>query len=130
MDFRQGDIFFYEPPTEDFSQQGSLFVASGSEQMGHRPYVIVSVGAVHDHKPTVVGVPLTTKIDKANSYRINLPSAELIPVPGRSAFANSVALCDHVRVLDKQRLRAKAGRLSDNANLAVGLGLAYVFDLR
>ena len=127
MEFRQGDIFFYEPPAE---QAAPLFVASGSEQKGFRPWVVVSVEAVHAQTPTVVAVPLSTKTNKANSYRINLPASELIAAPGRAPFVNSVALCDHVRVIEKQQLTVKAGRLSENAILAVGLGLAYVFDLR
>lgn len=136
MDYKQGDIYFYDPPTktaaesESDSSQGALFVTSGSEQAGLRPYIIMSREVVHRNKPTVVGVPLTTRINKANSYRIKLPSPELIPVPGREAFMDSVALCDHVRVLDISRFRYKIGRLSDNAILGVGLGLSYVFDLR
>lgn len=127
MDFRQGDIFFYEPAGQ---RDAPLFAVSGSEQQGYRPWVIVSVDAVHSRTPTVVAVPLTTKTSKANSYRINLPAPELIAAPGRDPFVQSVALCDHVRVIDKSQLRVKAGRLSENAIIAVGLGLAYVFDLR
>jgi mRNA-degrading endonuclease toxin of MazEF toxin-antitoxin module len=82
-------------------------------------------------KPTAVGVPLTTKVHKANSYRIMLPAAELIADVGSGyQFQNSVALCDHVRVLDLDLIRRKIGRVSENALLAVGLGLAFVFDIR
>jgi hypothetical protein len=33
-------------------------------------------------------------------------------------------------VLDLGRIRKKIGKLSDNARKSVGLGLAFVFDLR
>lgn len=62
--------------------------------------------------------------------RIALPAAELIPDVGCAAFQNSVALCDHVRVLDLNQIKKKIGRVSQNALLSVGVGLAFVFDLR
>jgi mRNA-degrading endonuclease toxin of MazEF toxin-antitoxin module len=76
-------------------------------------------------------VPLTTKVKKANSFRIAIPQAELLHDIGRDPFLPGVALCDHVRVLDLNQLRTKIGRLSGNAlNAVVGLGLAFVFDFR
>ena len=78
-----------------------------------------------------MAVPLTTKTHKANSYRILLPAVELIKEVNSSyQFQNSVALCDHVRVIDITRVRHKIGVLSANAVLAVELGLAFVFDIR
>jgi mRNA interferase MazF len=107
MEMTQGYIYLYEPPTSSVSDQAALLTASGSEQAGLRPWIIVSRDAIHKNKPTVVGVPLTTKVHKANSYRILLPAAELIADLGCSAFQDSVALCDHVRVLDISHLRKK-----------------------
>jgi mRNA-degrading endonuclease toxin of MazEF toxin-antitoxin module len=88
-----------------------------------RPYIIVSRDIVNANKPTAVGVPLTSKVHKANSYRILLPSDELIADAGCPAFVDSVALCDHVRVLDLTRVRKKVGVVSQNALFGVGLGL-------
>ena len=130
MEVKWGGIYLYEPPTSSSSEQSASLVVSGSEQSGLRPYIIVSRDGVNKNKPTAVGVPLTTRIDKANSYRIALPAAELLPDLGTLPFKDSVALCDHVRVIDLARIRKKVGQLSDNAVRAVGLGLAYVFDLR
>ena len=130
MEVKWGGIYLYEPPVASTSEQAALLQQSGSEQAGMRPYIIVSRDAVNKNKPTAVGVPLTKRTEKANSYRILLPAPELIPDVGCSPFVNSVALCDHVRVIDLERVRKKIGKLSDNAILAVGLGLAFVFDLR
>jgi len=43
---------------------------------------------------------------------------------------DSIAKTDQVRVLDKSRLERKMGTLTNTANVAVGLGLAFLFDLR
>jgi mRNA-degrading endonuclease toxin of MazEF toxin-antitoxin module len=86
---------------------------------------------VNKNKPTAVGVPLSTKTNKANSYRIYVPAGELINEAGTAyEFKDSVALCDHIRVLDLSQIRRKIGRISDNGIVSVGNGIAFVFDLR
>lgn len=131
MDVQFGGIYLYDPPKQTSSQQSAVLLASGSEQSGMRPFIIVSRDLVNKSKPTAVGVPLSTKTNKANSYRILLPVAELIADVGCGFnFQDSVALCDHVRVLDLTQIKRRIGVLSANAAAAVGLGLAYVFDLR
>src|SRR5689334_16989935 len=105
MDVVQGGIYLYEPPS-----------VSGSEQAGLRPYVIVSRDSINKNRTTAVGVPLSTRTHKANSFRILLPAGELIKDFGSTyQFQNSVALCDHVRVIDTNRVRSKIGRVSANA---------------
>lgn len=47
-----------------------------------------------------------------------------------STIQVSVAKCDHVRVLDKSLLESRIGKLTQTAVIAVGLGIAYVFDIR
>jgi mRNA interferase MazF len=130
MEVTKGGVYLYQPPSTSTSEQAATITTSGSEQAGMRPYIIVSRDDVNDGKPTAVGVPLTTRIHKANSYRIFLPSAELIADAGCTPFKDSVALCDHARVINTDLIRKKIGKLSDNAVLAVGLGLSFVFDIR
>jgi len=132
MDVVFGGIYLYEPPAvASASDQSALLITSGSEQAGRRPYIIVSRDIVNKNKPTAVGVPMSTKTQKANSYRILLPVAEIVREIGETYdFQNSVALCDHVRVIDLEQLKRKIGRLSDTAIASVGLGLSFVFDLR
>jgi len=124
-----GGIYHYEPPTESDSPQAAVFVTSGSEQSGIRPWVVVSRDGANKGKPTAVGVPLSRKITKANSYRILIPKAELISESSYE-FADSVALCDHIRVLDLKMITKKLGRMSDTGVRAVGGGLLNLFDLR
>jgi len=110
MDVQHGGVYLYEPPTVPKSEEDALFVASGHEQLGERPYIIMSKDKVNAGKPTAVGVPFTRQVRKANSYRILLPVGEFIPDgSAHYEFANSVALCDHVRVLDLERVRKKIG---------------------
>jgi mRNA-degrading endonuclease toxin of MazEF toxin-antitoxin module len=126
-----GGIYLYEPPTISASEQAALLITSGSGQAGHRPYIIVSRDTVNKGKRTAVGVSLSTKTQKANSYRILLPVAEIITEIGTTyQFKDSVALCDHIRVLDLDQIKYKIGRLSDTAVASVGLGLSFIFDLR
>ena len=74
---------------------------------------------------------MSTKTKKATSYRILLPVTEIIPEIGSTyQFKDSVALCDHIRVLDLDQIKYKIGRLSDTAIASIGLGLSFIFDLR
>lgn len=130
MEVKYGGIYLYEPPTESESPQAAILTASGSEQQGLRPFIIVSRDMVNANKPTAVGVPLTTRVKKANSYRVMLPAAELIADLGCASFEDSVALCDHVRVLNLNQIKKRIGKLSQNAAISVSLGLAFVFDIR
>lgn len=131
---RQGEIWLYEPPTVTPSQQidpNPLHVASGHEQTGLRPYIIVSRDLLNKGASTAVAVPMSKNTSKANAYRIALPVAELIPDVGKYPFQPSVALCDHVRVIDLKQMRTRLGKLSGNALTSVlNIGLAYVFDFR
>jgi mRNA interferase MazF len=127
-----GGIYLYEPPSTSESEQAALLVASGSEQAGLRPYIIVSRDIVNKGKRTAVGVSMSTRIHKANSYRTFLPATEIIREIGCTfEFQDSVVLCDHIRVLDLDRIRYKIGRVSDTAIAGVVLlGLSFVFGIR
>ena len=129
MEVQHGGIYLYDPPKVSVSENSALIITSGSEQSGLRPWIVVSRDIVNKNGKTAVGVPMSTKVHKANSYRILLPASELIGESGYE-FKNSVALCDHVRVLDIGLICKKLGMVSANALLAVGLGLAFVFDIR
>jgi mRNA-degrading endonuclease toxin of MazEF toxin-antitoxin module len=105
---------------------------TGSEQSGRRPCIVMSRVGINNAGRTVVVVPMSTSTGSANQYyRILLPVAEIIKDPScTSTIQNSVAKCDHVRVLDKSLLEPKIGKLTQTAVIAVGLGIAYVFDIR
>ncbi len=125
MDINPGDIFMVVVSPQQ---------VIGHEQHSKRPWVVVSRLRVNRQSNLVVGVPLTTTgadRDQHPPYRILIPGSEMQVEPGfTGSLVDSLALVDQVRALDKRRLGAKAGRLSLTAVASLGLGLAYIFDLR
>lgn len=105
---------------------------AGSEQQKSRPYIIVSRDAINALGRNVVGVPLSSKIQKASSYRVLIPLAHILKDMACSRpMTDSVALTDHIRVLDPCRFEhPKMGKLSDTAMGGIEAGLAFLFDIR
>jgi mRNA-degrading endonuclease toxin of MazEF toxin-antitoxin module len=122
-DVKQGEIFWVNIPPEH---------TIGSEQYDRRPYVIVSRTLVNRRGKTVVGVPLTTSntLDVSQPpYRVVIPARDIIrDVSFQGDIRESLAKTDHVRVLAKERLERRMGKLSDTACSAVVLGLIFLFD--
>jgi mRNA-degrading endonuclease toxin of MazEF toxin-antitoxin module len=105
--------------------------AVGSEQFGRRPFIVMSRNAVNKVIKTVVAVPMSTAVANQSPYRIVIPAEEIIKDPScNSQLQASVAKTDQVRVIDKSRLEQRIGRLSQTATISVGLGIAFVFDIR
>src|ERR1035437_8509149 len=95
-EIKQGEIYWVYADDLDIQ---------GSEQKKSRPYVIVSRDAINRIGNNVVGIPLSSKVHKANSHRILIPLAHMVRNPACTrAMAESVALVDHIRVLDPTRL--------------------------
>jgi mRNA interferase MazF len=114
-----GDIFWITLPFQ-----------GGSEQAGRRPCIVMSRRATNKGN-TVVVVPMSTNTARASAYNVLLPASEIIKDTGcTSPIQESVALCNQVRAADKRAFESKIGKLSQNAVLAVQLGLAFVFDIR
>jgi mRNA interferase MazF len=119
----------------DVLKQGEMFWAEdvnarGSEQRGDRIWIVMSRQALNGNN-TVVVVPATTKLAKADKYPafcIRIPAEEQVPIYGQSPSIHRVALCHQLRVLDKSALREKWGMLSHTAVTAVNLGIAFVFN--
>jgi mRNA interferase MazF len=88
---RRGDIWWV-----------SLDPTQGSEIRKTRPAVVLTANGLNRARRTVVVVPLSTGPD---------PRPPLI-VPTPSAGPNSVAVCDQLRAVDKNRLSRNSGRLS------------------
>lgn len=132
MDILRGDIYWVRAKDLD---------VQGSEQKKNRPYVIVSRTNVNRAGPNVVGVPLSTKLGKAQGHRILIPEQLMVkditwPATWpdgqpRTQLSTSVALTDHIRVLDKTRLvQPRMGSLSTAAIGGLEVALANIFDIR
>ncbi|MBI3697403.1 MAG: type II toxin-antitoxin system PemK/MazF family toxin, partial [Acidobacteria bacterium] len=97
----------------------------GSEQKGSRPVVIVSRNAINSSSPIVVVVPCTTYRAGRRLY----PSHVLVRTPDGGLTADSVALSEQVRVLDKNRLLRRRGALSPAAMEQLNRALLITLDL-
>jgi len=91
----------------------------GSEIRKSRPAVVVSADALNSVRRTVIVVPLSTAPEPRPPLVVATPSA------GEA----SVAVCDQVRAVDKQRLTRAAGRLAPADLRAVEAGLRAVLML-
>lgn len=103
----------------------------GHEQDKSRPYVIVSRDLINNSLPNVVGVPLTTKLHKACSYRIKIQVAHMVANPACARkLQDSVALVDHIRVLAADRLEQPSmGSLSQTAVGGLENALSFLFQI-
>jgi mRNA-degrading endonuclease toxin of MazEF toxin-antitoxin module len=100
--FKQGEIYWV------FAKDLDIL---GHEQEKSRPYVIVSSNYVNNQgQKNVVGVPFSTRLHKANSHRILIPVIHMIrDAACTRQLTDSVALTDHIRVLDPNRFDPKWG---------------------
>ncbi len=91
-----GDIFTVEIPPSD-----------GHEQAGSRPAIILQTAAVQDQLPTVLIVPLTSRLTAQG-----FPGTLLIKRNQQNGLAtDSVALAFQLRAIDKRRLTRKIGHI-------------------
>ena len=73
---------------------------------------------------------MSTNTARASAHKVLLPTSELIKDIGCvSEIKTSVALCDQVRAVDRKAFDSRIGQLSQNAVLAIQLGLSYLFDI-
>lgn len=99
--------------------------AEGSEQGGSRPVVVVSRDALNASSPVVLVVPCTT----ARTGRKLYPSQALLRAPDGGLDADSIALGEQLRALDKRRLGRRRGALSAASMEQVDRALLIVLDL-
>lgn len=80
----------------------------GSEQGGVRPVVIIQNDYGNLSSPTVIVVPLTSRLKKPGQQ-----THVLIEPPEGGLRHPSLVLCEQVRTLEKRRLDRYLGALSD-----------------
>lgn len=92
-----GDVYTVEIPS-----------SNGHEQAGARPAIIAQAPKFEDQLPTVLIVPLTSRLT-AQSF----PGTFLIqPDSDNNLNTASVALVFQLRAIDRRRVRRRLGRLS------------------
>ena len=105
-------------------QLADLNPSRGSEQAGIRPVIIVQRDNLQRFTRTVVLIPLTSNVRRAQ-----IPGTVLIPAGEGGLTQDSVALCYQIVVLDRQRLQRQLGNLSPNFVLALKEALKYTLEL-
>ncbi|MFW5925336.1 MAG: type II toxin-antitoxin system PemK/MazF family toxin [Myxococcota bacterium] len=96
----------------------------GHEQRGHRPCIAVSDPAVNADQrfPLIAVVPVTGTAGEGALY------PELSP--GQNGLTKtSYALVDHLRSIDKRRIRRIFGQVADNELSAIDQGLELFLGL-
>lgn len=109
--------------------RGELYYADlgngiGSGQKGFRPVVIIQNNVGNKHSPTVIVAAITSKATR----KAKLPTHYYIgPESGLDTF--SVVLLEQLRTIDRRRLGAYIGRLSDHQMQELGHALAISIGL-
>ena len=94
----------------------------GAEIKKKRPCLIVSPDEINTYLQTVIIVPLT-------STQRNLPTRILIKASPQSGLSNdSYAVLDRLKTVDKSRLSAPIGEISEEEKHAVSDILKEMFD--
>ena len=109
-------------------QKGEVYYAMldpviGSEQDGKRPVVVVQNNLANKHSPTVIIAPITSVIKK--SY---IPT-HIIIYKKKNQKKNSTVLVEQIRVIDKSRITAYLGKLTDIQLRKVDKALVNAFDI-
>ncbi len=109
--------------------RGDIYLANlnpsrGSEQAGVRPVILVQRQNLDRFTRTVVVIPVTT-----NLRRAQIPGTVLIPVGEGGLSQESVALCYQIVVIDRQRLQRQLGTLSAVYLQRLGEAIRYTLDL-
>ena len=111
-EIKRGEIYFAD-----------LSPVQGSEQGGVRPVIIIQNDIGNRYSPTVIAGAITSKLTKAKlPTHIELRSGE------GGISKDSVVLLEQLRTLDKRRLKARIGKVSDeqmekiNRALLISLG--------
>lgn len=98
----RGEIYWY--------RYGST---EGSEQQGSRPCVVVSNEKANNFGPTVTIVPFTTADKKKLPTHVDV----------ESGISSSIALCEQVQTISKNRLSRYIGECTDEEIKGIERGL-------
>ena len=95
-EIKRGDIY-----------KADLSPVIGSEQGGIRPVVIVQNDMGNRYSPTIIVVPITTRLNKKN-----LPTHTKLN--NSNLLKESIALMEQIRTIDKSRLIEFIGILNES----------------
>lgn len=111
-------------------QRGEVYLVSfdptvGAEIQKTRPALVLQNDVSNEYSPITIVAAITSKFDEPL-----YPTEVLIPVPEGGLTINSVALLNHIRSIDKQRLIKRLGKLEESTmkqvNQAIQISLGLV----
>lgn len=99
--------FEYIYPRRGEIYEADLGVGDGSEQAGIRPVLIIQNNVGNHYSPTIICVPLTSKIKKdiPTHYTVTKEKYHFLT-------HDSTILCEQIKTISKRRLSHKIGMLS------------------
>jgi mRNA interferase MazF len=97
----------------------------GSEQAGYRPVVLISRDTLNGVRTTVVALPCTTFRPGRRVYATHV----LVHAPEGGLTADSVVLCEQIRILAKSRLGRRRGILTAQTVAAIERALLITLDV-
>jgi len=111
-------------------KHGEIYLADldptrGAEQAGRRPVLIFQNDLISQFTRTVICIPFTT-----NLRRAQLPSCLLVPAGEGGLARDSVILCHQTRVLDQSRLITRLGRVSNSILIEVERVVMFTLGMR
>ena len=107
--FKRGEVYYAD-----------LRPAFGSEQGGIRPVVILQNDTGNFFSPTIIVVPLTSKVKREDL----LTHHTLFKEKNRFLIDDSVACAEQVRAIDKSRFKSYIGTLN-KADLRAITGIVF-----
>ena len=93
---------------------------TGSQQRGRRPCLVLSVDPINAVRRTVGVIPLST------SPKVAAPIVVAVPSIG----AQTVAICDQLRAVDKRKLDRLIGPVTDAELALVETSVKTIFGLK
>ena len=113
MLIRRGDIYYAD-----------LRPVVGSEQGGVRPVLIIQNDVGNRHSPTVICAAITSRMNKAK-----LPTHIELNAARYHMVKDSVILQEHMRTIDKTRIKDRICHLDSDIMEKVGRALQISLDL-
>ena len=105
---QRGDIYYCD-----------FYPVVGSEQSGCRPAIVIQNNVGNQHSPTTIVAPITSKPKKCMPTHVQLRNRKLIN--------GSIVLLEHIRTIDKSRLKTFVCKASDyemkKIDTAIGISL-------
>jgi len=109
----KGDVYY-----------ANLGTTIGSEQAGLRPILIFQNDTLFAHSSTVIIIPFTTTLRRAQ-----IPGCVLVRQREGGLQQDSVALCYQIRAIDRSRLQSRIGSLADATINEIENALKITFDM-